>query len=77
MENLTAIPAGMIETQDEAQEIEREGQNPEKRQGDDFLAKLVGGGQEQSGGAGGEKKPQKIREGRNFAVGCMRGFACR
>ena len=46
IKDLAAVPAGMIETQNETQEIKGEWHDPEKGHGNNFLAELIGGGQE-------------------------------
>ena len=54
------IPAVALEAQDERQQIQAERQHPQQRNDGDLLGHLIGGGEQQHRGAGGEREPQRI-----------------
>ena len=47
-----------FEAQDEAEQIDGEREHPEKRNGRDVLAQMIGDGEQQRGSAGGQRGPQ-------------------
>ena len=51
------VPAFGFEAEDEGEEIDGHGRHPEERHGGHLLAEIIGDGQPQGGGAGGEGDP--------------------
>ena len=58
-EHPPVIPAGVVEADDEGQQIEGEREDPEERDDRDFLAELVGGREEQHRRDHGQHDPQE------------------
>ena len=77
-----AVPAIGFEAQDEAKQIDRHRNHPEKRHGGHLLSQIIRDGQPQRGGAGGERDPEPWADVRQrWAAGCpadvVSGADCR
>src|SRR5262249_9057352 len=57
-ENLAAVPALVVEANDERDEVQRQRENPQEGDRRNLLAQPIGGGQQQRRTASGQRQPQ-------------------
>ena len=61
------VPARSLEAEHEGEEVERERQHPEEGNGRDVERHVAGEGEEQQGGAAGERRPERLQSGSGLA----------